>query len=123
MDEGRRGDSTDSKRERQVAERDTAAPEVPKPGAEGGRSDERADASRKSWIWWRDLPDLASARMRFIEKRGLSKGAGASHPPAKEGRGYLRSIPLIDEARSVRLDNGQTVWVQLGGRYPSQNHR
>jgi hypothetical protein len=125
MDQGRRGDSTDSNWERQVEERDTAAPEVLTPGAEGGRSGERADASRKSWIWWRDLPDLASARMRFFEERGLSKGAGASHPPAKDGHGsFFLSSPLIEEARSVRLDNGRTIWVQLGGRHSySRKHR
>ncbi len=73
------------------------------------------------------LHQVARRLMRRLSEKGLSpQGGDTLAPPTKVSHDpfYVRKDPDPGEARSVVLDNGQTVWLQVGERaLPKQAYK
>lgn len=120
VDKEQRKDPAGSDGVQRGGEEAMAPPEPPEFHKDEEDSDEASDATNIRW--WSDLPDLATARMQWLNEEGFTKGDGTEYPPAKDYNGiaYVKRKPVIEEARPVRLDNGQTIWVEIAGRIAEQ---
>ncbi len=69
----------------------------------------------------RDLPELARLRMEKLAKRGLPEINPESGDPTKEMANYYPPhTPDGVEARPVRLENNQVIWIRASGFFDEE---
>ena len=75
--------------------------------------------------YWDNLPALAQLRLKSLQKTGLPEANPESESPTKvstfsEGYYYPPGMPAGSEARPVKLDKNQIVWIRPGSLLDEQ---